>query len=695
MFNKIYDWFDNSFDYGFLKEGTKRSRVDTDCAPMILTQAADVWDLWIKQPIRFVLSGSPTNREHGTALYTFENALNVARELYVADDDAKAEAMKNPDTPLYRNHCDSDSPENVTISWESVMSCKDFASAVDAVTATGLEALEFNNTTLKRLTYRCVQDLVDNGHGFKGQALTSLVAEEYDMALMAMENLKIPYLPYGPGSQPKPEYRDYSLYLQHCEMFRKVWVALCTRQHRDTILSKWPGWAELFSASDELHLDSQASVQKVVTGKQYDHSEYERFFIALAFNTNSMDKRVKLPKEPSFDAAANVVRRAWPQLMTATPDDQIKMLAQMMTEVRNLLSMEKNKNNSTRKGKLTTVNDMLQESNPRVNLHASVACTPSDQHETEHGTPTNPPTEAAYFQMSDLVRKGFTPRQCDSVHRKSCGPVLVNQDLVDAVAGSVWRVACPPPTEHGQTSGMLDEGALHKLAGWGDPHVFDQPPEAGAGSVVIAVLLDVSGSMDGKMVDTKTFLHALMEGSKRHPNVKIIPIAYSQVVDFTQEEGNHAGICAMIEMSQTSDIEHLVSSGGTPTGLALKTAIERLDMESQDASKGILVITDGQPCGQVLSPGVTVKEFQARHDAMLRSAKNGETPQCAIWWHDTPEVVHEICRSSPYPVVGVGLGEGIKQNTMVESFGSYRSFRADSPAAVIPIVCEILESATI
>jgi hypothetical protein len=54
-----------------------------------------------------------------------------------------------------------------------------------------------------------------------------------------------------------------------------------------------------------------------------------------------------------------------------------------------------------------------------------------------------------------------------------------------------------------------------------------------------------------------------------------------------------------------------------------------------------------------------------------------------------------MSRQSPYPVVGVGIGSRINRVTMIEGFGASNSFNVPDATSVVPIVCDILKSATI
>lgn len=697
MFNKIYDWFDNALDYGFHRVTTKKQTVNPDSAMFVMAQALDIWRLWVKQHVTFTLSSEFNNQHEGSACYSFRKAIIQARSIYVCKDAIKKKLMQEPDVPLCddiitlrkelskkfdeltsagvvaNNKEKKGYAEQISIPYSIMSGAEDFASAIDCVTAAGLEALEFNNSTLFKLTRRCVQALVDNTHP---------TVDHYDLG----EGKDIEDLAKVSLNLPKTE--QYHL---HCNMFKKVWSALCTQQHRNTILDKWPGWSDLFICLDATYLDSHATVQRFVDGKTFGNSEYERFLTAVCYNVCSTEKKIKLPKPPQFEMAASVVRRYWPELLKATPDNQIIELGKMLTEIRGILSLEVDPNKAPRKGEITSGRDQLEpyEGNTRVSESVMAEPSKSGGKEQEREGNKNWDIKAYYSTMEEALKlpKRERPGCVEPNHRSGdCR----NQQLIDAVSAASWRVALPPPTDHGQNSGVLDEGALHKLAGWGDHHVFDQPPEQGAGQVVLAVLMDVSGSMAGRMDDTRSFLNAVMEGCKRHPNVKIIPIAYNGDKDFTLGGEPQYSIACMLEITNTDQLRNLWAHGGTPTGLVIKEAIRRLDMEDVAASKGIIVVTDGRPCGCSVTPG----QKSIEPEGGWLTSQDALRSMSAIMWSDGSEVVLDVCRSSPYPVVGVGIGGGITRTMMIESFGPLRSFNVDSPAKVVPIVCDILDSAT-
>ena len=57
--------------------------------------------------------------------------------------------------------------------------------------------------------------------------------------------------------------------------------------------------------------------------------------------------------------------------------------------------------------------------------------------------------------------------------------------------GMVPRVMATVSSREAQVAGDLDEGALHRLAAWGDPEVFEQRQETGAGRIAVALLVGV------------------------------------------------------------------------------------------------------------------------------------------------------------------------------------------------------------
>jgi hypothetical protein len=137
-----------------------------------------------------------------------------------------------------------------------------------------------------------------------------------------------------------------------------------------------------------------------------------------------------------------------------------------------------------------------------------------------------------------------------------------SEDLRREAATAAWHVALPPATEHGQLSGSLDEGALHKFAAWGDSNIFDQPPEAGAGEVALAILIDCSGSMTGdKLAGAKQFADAIWHGIGNRPNVKLTQFAF-------MNEGN----CNMLRIDNADHIDKLVATGGTPIAVSVNEA---------------------------------------------------------------------------------------------------------------------------
>jgi hypothetical protein len=681
MFNKIYDWFDNTFDYGFHKENTKTKRVDPDSALFVLEQAAEVWDLWIKNPVTFRLSGSYNQSGFGSAPFYFRSAIEQARHIYLSSDEEKEEILKNPDMKLCHGLIEArkteilttpGSPETIVIPYATMASAPDFASAVDAVTAIGLDALEFNNNTLLELNYRCIQALVDNANS-NDAARGDRCFGYHEAQNMAMVSLNI---------HKEPQYH------LHCDMFLKTWAALCTTRHRQAILDKWPGWAELFESYESTILDSKTSVQKFLDGKAFGNSEYERFFTALAYNTNTSGHRVKLPKLPQFDMAASVVKRYWPELLAADPSTQIVELGKMMTEIRGILSLDPNANGKApRKVKLVVGVNPVEESQANSSKDHMIECRPSDGQESVEDEDTNQTMVPAVFGLAQDYISAPRTAKPEFVSPQQLRLYAPNNRLTEEVASAVWRVAHPPANDHGQLDGVLDEGALHKLAGWGDAHVFDRPPEAGAGSVVLGIMMDVSGSMVNLLPNALGFLHAIIEGSKNHKNVKLIPVCFSAVSNHVDRDKNQTTICSIAEFQTTDELNYIQHHGGTPATVALHHMIRRLDMEDSHASKGIIMVTDGKPCGVSFPPDFDLHGHLASNQDCDKAYTKG--------YHDSPKTLNWMSRQSPYPVVGVGIGSRINRVTMIEGFGASNSFNVPDATSVVPIVCDILKSATI
>ena len=209
--------------------------------------------------------------------------------------------------------------------------------------------------------------------------------------------------------------------------------------------------------------------------------------------------------------------------------------------------------------------------------------------------------------------------------------------IAEMISGATWFVPLPPPGEYGQLQGQLDEGSLLNFAAFNDPHIFSTPPEQGRGHIAIGIVVDASGSMgcsctrlvDGSFVDFNalqevcSFLGGFRDAISRSANITMDAYAFhsdntshlaaSYNIHFEDSEyqgwlqvkdsnGNYpnrwsapAHCCVMRPLNTDDDLLYTAPAGSTPTAEAISGMESRLRLQHPDATRLILVLTDGAP----------------------------------------------------------------------------------------------------
>ena len=138
---------------------------------------------------------------------------------------------------------------------------------------------------------------------------------------------------------------------------------------------------------------------------------------------------------------------------------------------------------------------------------------------------------------------------------------------------------------HGLPSGRLNTNRLVAFRA-GNRNIFDKQGTVTCSSASVVMLIDESGSMSGNREQRAREAAILInEAIARIPNVNFYCYGY------TSEE-----LCVYAENGRTSKwaLSATSSKGGTPTGLAMKLASERVRRFTSDPVL-MLVLTDGAP----------------------------------------------------------------------------------------------------
>jgi hypothetical protein len=302
-----------------------------------------------------------------------------------------------------------------------------------------------------------------------------------------------------------------------------------------------------------------------------------------------------------------------------------------------------------------------------------------------------PPTNWSNLShCQSLVESGRESRAFQAKHRRA---------ISDEISASAWFVPNPPPLEHGNLDGTLDEGNLLRFAAFSDPNIFSISPESGHGQIVLGILVDASGSMDRTLHDLGVsamqaaccFVGGVKDGLARNPNVKVAAFAYdSRTVNPSPDMrcnfetppwaehrligrmdsvkmDNH--VCALRRLDTDDDLIYTQPLGGTPTATALRSLDEHLASLHPEAQRIILILTDGAPCGTIdhplNDPDLNIPEF-----------------------HDSEDETRKAISNIPTPIFCVGLG--VDATTLQKQYNVGHSFTVDTPLSAVRVAADLV-----
>lgn len=166
--------------------------------------------------------------------------------------------------------------------------------------------------------------------------------------------------------------------------------------------------------------------------------------------------------------------------------------------------------------------------------------------------------------------------------------------LLDSLRRIAWDSTDPPTVDHGQAAGTIDEGALDRLAAWGDPRVFDRRQEQGPGRVAVELLIDCSGSMAGysrvtgsRLGDAAAVGYA-MAAAFRGSRFTVSVAGHSTQYD------HPGGIVDYRSCPTLESIASLYPNGDNADGYAIAHALDRVAAVPA-ARRAVFLLADGQP----------------------------------------------------------------------------------------------------
>lgn len=686
-----YGWFDEDVPTGV--DAAEQMNFSN-----IIKPASDVWSLWIKHPTEFHFV------EEGQA--TCDSLVSIAESAQKLLLALAAHSPNNPQTPEYQteiinkvlyyhdfghhvyspsclyNYSNSFNPDqhtrrislpNYLVNPKHATTINDNYLLSDAITGIGLEALETHSKILPPLRL-CGLNLLNRLNTDRKETII--------------------------GTPPT---RSSRAVIADCTL--DIWWALQIRSVRSDILALWPGWADIFTAQDAVLLPAVESMQSFVSKKSIHRSALRRFCMVLAWNINPHNQRLKFP--PHTEDAYNRAVSLWSNVTSAKPDngDQLQAVLTFVHQLADLLDcieevpsksiQQSGSNLNTLTNSPPKSRSMMRSTKRWENTTVTQRTTQDEESTILHPGVIYPPSNWTNLDGYSLKYRAQSIK-FQAKYRKA---------IADQISASAWFVPNPPPLEHGNLDGVLDEGNLLRYAAFSDPNIFSVRPESGAGQIAIGVLVDSSGSMSSTPPDidpndacamqvAMCFLGGMRDGLSRNPNVSVCAFAYDSrgtmstdnmnMLDIITRRTyihhpqpanirNGINVCALRRLDTEDDLLNTLPAGGTPTSAALATLDTHLASLYPEAQRVILILTDGAPCGWVQHPFIETDDAaNPKHKLAVDDVEQVRKTVSAI--------------STPIFCVGIGVGD----TTLRQQYNVGHWFSVDSPLGAVKVACDLV-----
>lgn len=518
-----------------------------------------------------------------------------------------------------------------------------------------------------------------------------------------------------------PGFRNHEFVVSDCTV--QLWYGMCQQQARAKILHKWPGWSDIFASQDETFAPETKAMAQYVKGPSPHNSELRRFCRGLSWNLRMpKDQHVNLVPSKQFQPAYDKAKELWPTIIAASFDgpSHFQAVTQLIRELSQLLSTKE----KIREKKINTPNpvDTSGLDGEPVNKDKFLNNKETNRLTADGGNsidvdPRDPSTQGARKEEEeheitlflaptkwDQLDKTKTNCELDPVTSSSYNLLseyelksrvaqkFTRQKVEEVISGATWFVPLPPPSDHGQLQGQLDEGSLSNFAAFKDPHIFSTPPEQGRGHIAIGIIVDSSGSMSSRsnweddkhnyncMQEVCSFLGGFRDAISRSPNITMEAFAYHSSWtahalnnpnketedpdikvrlmqtgkhnnDFINILPNERHCCVMRPLNTDNDLLFTSPTGGTPTASAIAAMESRLRVNHPDSARFILVLTDGEP--------------------------------------DSKDAVRKVVNSLDTPVFCVGIDTN--SDALKGQYNPGHYFLIESPEQVAQIACELVQ----
>lgn len=722
MFRKVLDNFDIDTS-GWWKEfdTTDENLPMGEVVHSLTKPAADIWSLWVKRNTAFQFVPPMETRTH-SLIYKSQGILNIFDEIasFRRRGSNPFKHTKNPnqtpsDEEIIRNcliMADHGRPVYSLSMYlgevaDRVSEYTDLTK-VDEVPA---PSVIIPNHLISQDTVNKINDnylLTDaiTGVGLEAACASHLILPQMGSAgLRTLVDLESKLTP-DPNQTVQPPQSD----MLHADCTLDIWWALQVGNVRSHILSKWPGWSDIFTAQDEVTLPGAEAMQTLISTKSKLRSELRRFCMAVSWNLNPNRERLKFPA--SMRKAYDFAVSYWPSVM-ALPEANGARLAGISKFVTQLFdhldsNEERPKRETDRSGSdRTSLHGNHYRTGRRVRgdeARTSVVAVEQRSLDGRNGgsESTNHTVPGAIVPPIDWS-SALARLDSGNEHHKFHASLLrqhrdssrrfhdkFRKEIADEISASAWFVPNPPPLEHGNLDGVLDEGNLLRYAAFSDPNIFSVSPESGAGQIALGVLIDASASMNShvsyknfsttSMIAACGFVGGLRDGLARNPNVHMHAFTFSGIpystpnmepinaLSSTNIVNKDRAICLMRTLQNDDDLLFSEPEGSTPTSIAISTLNNHLAELYPDAQRVILILTDGEPGAHVQDP------FQQ--------------PDSSRGFGDNNTEVRKVVSSIDTPVFCVGIN--CDDSNLSEQYNTGHWFSVDSPMGAVKVAADLV-----
>jgi len=381
---------------------------------------------------------------------------------------------------------------------------------------------------------------------------------------------------------------------------------IATVRGREAVLSEWPGWAGYFAAAEADRVSDEVAAAFVANEKA---PEIVRAAFALGREAEGLP--VPMPAEIAalVDLGRPHLERRWAKgsMMDRADAAIAAMLPPPSADPTGAMSRTPGEGEGEEQEQEQpagwTEADTEAEAEP-VPMDPGRAAMPDPRADeplnvNTRAEPRKPTAPGSGLAKPAAGTRRYRVEECparpadpDTLRRM----IESARPLVAALGRIAWETDRPDECDRGQENGAIDEGAMHRLAAFGDFRVFERPQEQNRATVAVHVLIDCSGSMgagvnsdphETRIGASRTVGYALATAFGRNPRYRVAVSGHD--VAYMGDARVRFHRC-----KDANAIAGLQAGGDNADGYAIEHAFRLVERERADR-RIVFLIADGQP----------------------------------------------------------------------------------------------------